>query len=61
MITKYRWFLKIIQFLKSGLDFYDFAVTWSWMDFNGTFLLVIYFYVWLLLSNNGFWKLSSLL
>ena len=27
MITKYWWFLKIIQLPLNGLDFYDFAVT----------------------------------
>ena len=26
MITKYWWFLKIIQLRSGGLDFYDFAV-----------------------------------
>ena len=47
MITKYEWFLKIIQPPLGGLDFYDFAITLSevgWILIVHSYYLPIFIY-----------------
>ena len=47
MITKYWWFLKIIQPPSDGLDFYDFAVTlpeFGWILIVHSYYLYIFMY-----------------